>query len=113
MRQSYADDLQDYIHCMAAQDDSAVGSMSRTLAALQIWMSANCLRLNPAKTQLIWFGTPQQPSKIDLASLALKYPPFTLLTTIRDLGVTLEQELTFTQQIIFSAATATIISFVS
>src|SRR6218665_236866 len=73
--------------------------MSRTLDALQVWMSSNRLRLNPAKTQLIWFGMPQQLSKIDLASLALKYPHFTFLTTVRNLGVTFDQELTFTQDI--------------
>src|SRR6218665_1409431 len=73
--------------------------MSRTLDALQVWMSSNRLRLNPAKTQLIWLGMPQQLSKIDLASLTLKYPHFTFLTTVRDLGVALDQGLTFTQHI--------------
>ena len=66
------------------------------------WMLSNLLRLNPAKTQLIWLSTPQQLSKIDLASqpsLTFKYPHFTFLTTVRDLGVTLDQKLTFTQHI--------------
>jgi len=49
--QSYADDLQAYIHSMET---------------LQSWMSSNRLRLNPTKTQLIWLCTPQQLSKIDL-----------------------------------------------
>src|SRR6218665_1476325 len=62
-------------------------------------MSSNCLQLNPAKTQQIWLGTPQQLSKIDLASLTLIYPHFTFLTTVQDLDVTLDRELTFTQHI--------------
>src|SRR6218665_2098598 len=71
-----------------------IGSMSRALDALHVWMSSNRLRLNPTETQLIWLGTPQQLSKIDLASLTLKYPHFTFLTTVRDLGVILDPELT-------------------
>jgi len=87
--QSYADDLQAYIHCLATQADAAVGTMSRAMETLQSWMSSNRLRLNPTKTQLIWLGKPQQLSKIDLTSLALKYPNFTFSTSVRDLGVTL------------------------
>src|SRR6218665_2979295 len=33
---------------------------------LHLWMSSNRLSLNPNKTQFIWFGTPQQLSKLDL-----------------------------------------------
>jgi len=97
--QSYADDLQAYIHCLATQADAAVGTMSRAMETLQSWMSSNRLRLNPTKTHLIWLGTPQPLSKIDLTSLALKYPNFTFSTSVRDLGVTLDQELTFTRHI--------------
>jgi len=75
--QSYANDLQAYIHCMATQAYAAVGSMRQALDALQVWMSSNLLRRNPTKNQLIWLGTPQQLSKLDLASLTLKYPHFT------------------------------------
>jgi hypothetical protein len=99
LSQSYADDLQAYIHCLAAQADAVVGTMSRAMETLHSWMSSNRLRLNPTKTQLIWLGTPQQLSKIDLASLALKYPHFTFSTSVRDLGVILDQELTFTRHI--------------
>src|SRR6218665_2623361 len=56
-------------------------------------MSSNRLRLNPTKTQFIWFGTRQQLAKIDLRSLAIKY------FSVRDLGVTLDQELTFVRHI--------------
>src|SRR6218665_134219 len=56
-------------------------------------VSSNPLRLNPTKTQFIWFGTRQQLAKIDLGSLAIKYPHFTFSSSVRDLGVTLDQEL--------------------
>src|SRR6218665_2350601 len=60
-------------------------------------MSPNSLRLNPTKTQFIWFG--QQLAKIDLGLLAIKCPHFTFSSSVRDLGVTLDQELTFVRHI--------------
>src|SRR6218665_1948101 len=62
-------------------------------------MSSNRLRLNPTKTKFIWFGTRQQLAKIDLGSLAIKYPHFTFSSSVRDLGVTLDQGLTFVRHI--------------
>src|SRR6218665_3253926 len=57
---------------------------------LNSWMSSNRLSLNSAKTQLIWFGTPQQLLKLDHALLSDRFPHFTFQTTVRDLGVTLD-----------------------
>src|SRR6218665_3295101 len=62
-------------------------------------MSSNRLSLNSAKTQLIWFGTPQQLLKLDHALLSDRFPHFTFHTTVRDLGVTLYSALTFSQHI--------------
>src|SRR6218665_1022524 len=62
-------------------------------------MSSNRLRLNSTKTQFIWFGTRQQLAKIDLGLLATKYPHFTFSSSFRDLGVTLDQQLTFFRHI--------------
>src|SRR6218665_2433854 len=55
----------------------------------------NCLSLNPSKTQLIWLGTCQQLLKLDCALLAALFPQFTFLTSVRDLGVTLDKTLSF------------------
>ena len=62
-------------------------------------MSSTRLRLNPTKTQFIWFYTRQQLAKSDLGLLATKYLHFTLSSSVRDLGVTLDQELTFVRHI--------------
>src|SRR6218665_1948794 len=66
---------------------------------LNSWMSSNRLSLNSAKTQLIWFVTPQQLLKLDHALLSDRFPHFTFHTTVRDLGVTLDSALTFSQHI--------------
>ena len=57
-------------------------------------MSSNRLRLNSSKTQFIWLGTRQQ-----LAKIAQEFPQFTFSSSVRDLGVTLDQELTFMRHI--------------
>ena len=69
------------------------------MQTLEAWMSSNRLRLNPNKTQYIWFGTRQQLAKINLEALALEFPWITFSSSVRDLGVTLDQELTFTRHI--------------
>src|SRR6218665_3128206 len=66
---------------------------------LNSFMSSNKLSLNSAKTQLIWFGTPQQLLILDHALLSDRFPHFSFHTTVRDLGVTLESALTFSQHI--------------
>src|SRR5688572_6867602 len=75
--------------------------MSRAIDTLQAWMSSNRLRLNPTKTQLIWLCTRQQLAKVDLVSISSKYPHLTFSSSVRDRGVTLDQELTFVQHINF------------
>src|SRR6218665_1743909 len=54
--QSYADDLQAYVHCSAGRAISAVETISQAIETLQSWMSSNRLHLNLDKTQFIWFG---------------------------------------------------------
>src|SRR6218665_3635773 len=56
-------------------------------------MSSNRLSLNPSKTQLIWLGTHQQLLKLDFALLAAQFLQFTFLTSVRYLGVTLDNTL--------------------
>src|SRR5688572_33272016 len=62
-------------------------------------MSSNRLRLNPGKTQFIWVGTRGQLSKIDLSYLQHHFPGISFSTTVRDLGVILDQELTFSEHV--------------
>src|ERR1043165_477372 len=66
---------------------------------LHSWMSSNRLSLNASKTQFIWFGTPQQLRKLDFVLLSEKFPLFTFSSSVRDLGVTLDSSLTFTEHI--------------
>src|SRR6218665_3692743 len=93
--QLYADDIQAYIQGRPANASLVVGEMGHVLGKLETWMSSNRLRLNPAKTKFMWFGTRQQLAKLNLDDLANKFPSYTFSATARDLGVLLDQELTF------------------
>ena len=96
---SYADDLQSYLHCSASDAVSAVRLMSLATDTLSAWLSSNRLRLNPTKTQFIWLGTRQQLAKLDFNLLAVEFPLITFSTSVRNLGVILDQELCFSKHL--------------
>ena len=60
LHQLYADDIQAYIHCNAADAVASVGLMCSAIDALSKWMASNRLLLNPSKTQFIWLGGRRQ-----------------------------------------------------
>src|SRR6218665_341151 len=97
--QLYADDVQAYQHCPASDALVTASAMSRTMETLEPWMSSNRLRLNPHKTQFIWLGTRPPLAKLDMVSLHSPFPYFTVPSTVRDLGVPLDQELTLAPHI--------------
>ena|SRR5688572_8181902 len=48
---------------------------------------------------IIWLGTRRQLAKLDLSTIAADFPQFVFSSVVRDLGVTLDQELTFAPHI--------------
>ena len=95
----FADDVQAYV-CGPPSAQLLLASHIDALSQdLHLWMSSNRLSLNSSKTQLIWFGTPQQLLKLDYTLLSEKFPHFTFSSSVRDLGVTLDSSLTFTEHI--------------
>ena len=56
---AFADDNQLYIHCHPKDVQSAAANVEQCVAAIDHWMAANRLRLNPEKTELIWVGSKQ------------------------------------------------------
>lgn len=99
LHQLYADDVQAYIHCHASDAVASVRLMCQAIDALSLWMASNRLLLNPAKTQFIWLGSRRQLVGIDLHLLAQTFPDITFSLTVRDLGVTLDQELSLSQHV--------------
>jgi hypothetical protein len=99
LSQLYADDIQAYLHCPPSNALSAVATMQQAMEALDNWMSSNRLRLNASKTQLIWLGNGQQLKKIDTQSISTFFPHFVFSTSVRNLGVVLDMELTFSEHL--------------
>ena len=77
LSQSYAGDLQAYLHCPASAAITEARAMNREMKVLEAWMCSNRLRLDSSKTQFIWLGTRQQLAKIDLEALAQEFPQIT------------------------------------
>src|SRR5678815_2501182 len=78
---------------------SLVRSIDALSSDLHLWMPSNRLCLNSAKTQLIWFGTGPQLAKLDFSLLSQTFPAFTFSTSVRNLGVTLDGNLTFKEHL--------------
>jgi hypothetical protein len=95
----FADDVQAYVHGPPSAQLLLASHIDALSQDLHLWMSSNRLSLNSSKTQLIWFGTPQQLLKLDYTLLSEKFPHFTFSSSVRDLGVTLDCSLTFTEHI--------------
>jgi len=53
----YADDCHIYIATPANETSFAVDRLTRCLNDVNAWLSASRLRLNPAKTQILWLGS--------------------------------------------------------
>ena len=53
----YADNSQIYVTAPANDATTAVAHLSSIIADINDWMKASRLRLNPAKTQIMWLGT--------------------------------------------------------
>src|ERR1043165_3629954 len=86
--------------------------MMMTIDVLSSWMASNRLLLNPSKTQLIWLGGRRQLQGIDFSQLTLLFPHITFSVTVRDLGLTLDSDLTLSQHVNL-VARIVIISIVS
>src|SRR6218665_2444774 len=97
----YADDVQAYAHGPLSQFLDITSSIASLAADLDSWMSSNRLSLNPSKTQLIWLGTGQQLLKLDFALLAAQILQFTFVTSVRDVGVTLDTTLSQLTSLIY------------
>ena len=85
--------------CRAVDAVASVGLMCRAIDALSGWMASNRLLLNPSKTQFIWLGSRRQLAGVDMQLLAETYPHVTFSLIVRDLGATLDQELSFSQHV--------------
>ena len=68
---AFGDDNQLYLHCKTEEAQSASAALERCVEAISCWMSANRLKLNKDKTELIWIGTKNSLQKLPIGSIPL------------------------------------------
>ncbi len=95
MLHAFADDNQLYLHCRTEEVQLASASLEHCVEAIGCWMSANRLKLNKDKTELIWIGT-----KTNLQRLPSRGIPLTLggdhiavADSVRVLGVLITSDM--------------------
>ena len=91
----YADDTQLYIHLATRDIHQAKDKLVSCIREIQNWCASMRLRLNPTKTELIWFHRNKHPAH-PLNNQCLQLDPNCIITpvnTVRDLGVLLDSSL--------------------
>jgi len=71
----YADDTQLYTHCQPDETVAAVAVLERCIKDVDDWMSANRLKLNMDKRELLWVGTKFNLSKLNGSGPSLSSSP--------------------------------------
>ena len=91
----YADDTQLYIHLATRDIHQAKDKLVSCIHEIQTWCASMHLRLNPTKTELIWFHRNNHTAH-PINNQCLQLDPNCMITpvnTVRDLGVLLDSSL--------------------
>ena len=98
---TYADDLQIYGHTNTDQAPYLVQRLSNCIDAVKDWMAKNRLRLNPARTELIWLGSSFHLQHAPITKEPLLISGTSILPSkqVRNLGVILECDLSMTAHV--------------
>jgi len=88
---SFADDSQTYLHCLLGDVDSVVCQLEGCIAQVGHWMSANRLKLNTNKIELVWTGSRHKLNLLEGCSPSLQYGDDVIKRSdhVRLLGVTI------------------------
>ena len=68
----YADDTQHYVHCRSQEIAETTDKLKCCITDVDYWMSANRLKLNMDKTELLWAGTRYNMSMLNDSGLSLQ-----------------------------------------
>jgi hypothetical protein len=99
----FADDFQIYSHSSVSDLPNTILNMNKDLQSISYWTKQNHLRINSSKTQTIIIGYPRLLTQIhlsDLPKLSIDGSPISFVKKIKYLGVTLNERLTWTDQVI-------------
>ena len=96
--QSYADDMQIYDHTNTSEAPQLVRRFSDWVDAVKDWMERNRLRLNPAKTEVIWLGSTYHLQHAPITKEPLLISGSSIIPSkhVRNLGVIFDGDLSMT-----------------
>ena len=94
-----ADDLQVYCHMNFGSEQVKLQRFRDCADSVSRWMSSNQLKLNPSKTELIWFYSGRGQLSIGEDDIVLFGNRITPVHTARDLGVMLDSNITMSQHV--------------
>ncbi len=97
----YADDAQLIAPTALTNAPAVVERLQQCIVEIHQWCASRRLQLNPSKTELIWFGSHTNLQKMRVLDLSLKVGSDVIqcVDAVRDLGVTLDSELTMKQHV--------------
>jgi len=95
----YADDIQLYISVPVHDTTLAVQRFSACVADVNEWLRASRLLLNATKTQVMWLGSPQQVSHVDVSHVPVLSELIEVVETARDLGVVIDSQLSLSAHV--------------
>src|SRR3989442_4423687 len=78
---------------------SHLSILSSTLDSVFDWFTSNRLSVNPSKTEFLPIGTLQQRSKLTSSALTFQGTPLSPVSSCRNLGVILYNDLSFKRHI--------------
>ena len=89
----YADDSQLRASDYPCNSSAMRNKVEKCVESVEQWMGINRLKLNPAKTELMWCGTRHQCGMIDTTPFNLGGVSISPVTTVRLLGVQIDGDL--------------------
>jgi len=95
----YADDSQLYLHLTVSNTVVAVQCFAACVSNVNDWMRASRLRLNPAKTEVMWLGSYQQLKHVDIDDIPILSMQVKVAESARDLGVVLDSQLSLSSHV--------------
>ena len=95
----YADDTQLYLGFNLSQYEAAKLQMERCIAGIRSWLSANCLKLNDDKTELLFIGQKHSLSKLPTASLNIGSTTVKSCTSAKNIGAVIDSELKMVEHV--------------
>jgi hypothetical protein len=95
----YADDTQLYISFSPTDSKNNLAMLSSILNTVHNWLTTNRLTVNPAKTEYLLIGTPQQRSKITSSDITFQNTTLSPTDSARNLGFIFDSDLSHKKQI--------------